>query len=586
MKYALLNGDNWSSENVDVKTFSSVSLALDSQSAPHLAYATGWGGDVRYAVKNGTWTIQVVSHHYGDGLSMALEPSGTPGIAFLTNLSNGDLAFATTAADKMPPSTSIQMTGIGGTAGWFRSPVQVALIATDDVAVRNTTYQVDGGGWQSYAGTFTVSGDGSHTVDYYSTDAAGNSESIKTASLRIDSSAPVVQMTADGILGRSGWYRSSVNVTLAANDSESGMGAIFYGVDNRPWIAYSGPFAVSGDGWHYVQYTAFDLAGNQGGLATALVKIDSTPPSSSVSLSGMVGGSGWYTTFPSVSLSATDTIIGVVSISYSLDGGGWQNYTKSVVIDEGRHLLTYRAEDAAGNIEASHTIAINVDTAPPNAAITSPSAQTFVASSSVEVTWTATDAMSGIDHFELSLDGGATVAVDSVARNYTFFGVSDGSHSVELRAVDVAGHAVARGRVLTVDATDPEVFVTSPGNGAVIPSHSLIVRWIASDKTSGLDHVSLSIDGGAAIVIPAMTTSLSLTHLADGTHTVIFEAVDHAGNVGRSIVTFRVDTGGFGLSSPYGTIILVSILVAVVVMAAVVVFAIRRRRTRPPHGDH
>src|SRR6059036_2651786 len=75
-----------------------------------------------------------------------------------------------------------------------------------------------------------------------------------------------------------------------------------------------GPFTVSGDGWHSVRYTAVDGAGNDAAVGTALVKIDATPPSSTLSVSGTVGGLGWYSTPASVSLSASDGIIGVVSV--------------------------------------------------------------------------------------------------------------------------------------------------------------------------------------------------------------------------------------------------------------------------------
>src|SRR2546426_2430739 len=169
LKYASLNGMVWSNETVDVKTFSSVALALDAQDAPHIAYSGGWGGDVRYAVNNGTWAIQVVSHHSaGYPLAMTMGPGDTPGIVFQTNLSNGDLAYATTGPDTIPPVTAIQLSGIPGAGGWFQSSVRVTLVATDDVGGQNTTYRVESGLWQRYAGPFARSGDGAHTVDYYS----------------------------------------------------------------------------------------------------------------------------------------------------------------------------------------------------------------------------------------------------------------------------------------------------------------------------------------------------------------------------------------------------------------------------------
>ena len=582
--YASRNGATWSNETVDVKTFYSVALVLDAQDAPSIAYGGWWGGDLRYAAKNGTWTTQIVSRNYGgNGVVMALGPGGTPGIVFQSSLANGDLVYASTGPDTIPPSTGIQMTGTLGNGGWFRSSVRITLVPTDDVSVRNTTYRIDGGPWRVYSAPFDVTEDGNHTVEYYSTDDAGNSETIRTASLRIDSLAPAVSPETTGVVGRDGWYRSSVNVTLQANDAQSGVAYIEYQVDRGPWILYSGRFAVSGDGWHSVQYLAVDGAGNIAGPATIVLKIDSTPPSTSSSVLGTIGGSGWYTTSASVSLSATDTVIGELSITDSLDGGPWENYSHPVIIEEGRHVFSYRAEDMAGNVEAPHSVAIDVDTTPPTATITSPSVQAIVASNDLDVTWTATDATSGIDHFELTLDGGVSRDVDAAARSYTFSGVSDGSHTVELRAVDVAGNAAATARVLSVDSTNPVLSIISPGGGTVFTASSVEVTWTASDATSGLDHITISLDGGAATDFPAATSSLTFSNLRDGTHTTRVQAVDRAGNVATSSVTFRVDTGILSPSGPYGSSLLVGVDLAILAAIGIVaILVLRRRGTSPP----
>src|SRR2546430_17586377 len=53
--------------------------------------------------------------------------------------------------------------------------------------------RTDGGAWQVYTSPVTVAGDGTHTVDYYATDVAGNIESTHTANPKNDPGSPAPQ---------------------------------------------------------------------------------------------------------------------------------------------------------------------------------------------------------------------------------------------------------------------------------------------------------------------------------------------------------------------------------------------------------
>jgi hypothetical protein len=56
----------------------------------------------------------------------------------------------------------------------------VTLAVVDDGSgVSATLYRIDGGDWVVYDGEFEVQGEGSHTVEYYSVDVAGNNETVK-----------------------------------------------------------------------------------------------------------------------------------------------------------------------------------------------------------------------------------------------------------------------------------------------------------------------------------------------------------------------------------------------------------------------
>src|SRR5262249_57811571 len=104
-------------------------------------------------------------------------------------------------------------------------------------------------------------GDGVRTVSFYSTDVAGNTETTGATSFKIDTTAPSTTAALSGTL-QSGWYRSTVTVTLSGSDASSGVAGTFYEVDGGTFQSYSGSFAVSGDGSHTVSFYSTDVAGN------------------------------------------------------------------------------------------------------------------------------------------------------------------------------------------------------------------------------------------------------------------------------------------------------------------------------------
>jgi hypothetical protein len=80
--------------------------------------------------------------------------------------------------DTVPPQT----TGQASTT----NPVQITLTATDaSSGVASTVYQLDGGSMTTYAGPFAVSGAGSHTLTFHSTDNAGNVESAESLNFTV-----------------------------------------------------------------------------------------------------------------------------------------------------------------------------------------------------------------------------------------------------------------------------------------------------------------------------------------------------------------------------------------------------------------
>jgi hypothetical protein len=216
--------------------------------------------------------------------------------AMLRNQSfQADLRAAGTAlgsvADTSPPTTTASLDGPTGKNGWYTGAVKVTLSATDPdgaADVASTHYSVDGGAAQTYAAPFSVSGDGTHVVSYWSVDQAGNEETHRSTTIAIDGTAPVVSVTATPAqLWPPNGKLVDVTVSGSATDAGSGLdssSAAFSVADEYGAVQPSGPLAVAADGSYSVHVslearrdgsdldgrkyavtvTASDLAGNVG----------------------------------------------------------------------------------------------------------------------------------------------------------------------------------------------------------------------------------------------------------------------------------------------------------------------------------
>ncbi|MCX4820613.1 DUF1080 domain-containing protein [Streptomyces sp. NBC_01142] len=267
-----------------------------------------------------------------------------------------------------------------------------------------------------------------------------------------DTTAPDTSAKVEGDRNADGAYVGQATVTVSATDTGSGVDKIEYAVGaDGPWQAYTAPVVVDQVGTHRIRYRAHDKAGNvaaQKAVDFAVVAPptdDKTPPETSATVSGEKDEQGRYLGMATVTVTASDTGSGVNTIEYAIGAGGaWQPYTAPVMVHEtGTHKVRFKATDKAGNAAAEKAVDFTVvtppaeDKTPPetSAGVTGEKNSDGAYITSAKVTLTATDAGSGVDKVEYSLDGGPYLA-------YTTPVIVDrvGFHTVLHRASDKAGN--------------------------------------------------------------------------------------------------------------------------------------------------
>jgi hypothetical protein len=167
----------------------------------------------------------------------------------------------------------------------------------------------------------------------------------------------------------------------------------------------------------------------------------------------VAGSNGWFKSVVNVTLRAFDDEdgSGVAFVEYSLNGGSWQRYTGTLLVaTPGTTVVRARAIDGAGNIEnpgVSSTFMI--DWVSPAITVSSPAATEYLHTASLQVSFGATDALSGLAAAVATLDGAAVASGQTIQ----LLTLPVGAHTFSVSASDRAGNTSTTAVTFTVVAT-------------------------------------------------------------------------------------------------------------------------------------
>src|SRR4051794_1270932 len=425
-----------------------------------------------------------------------------------------DPAITAPAADVV---TSSRTATLSGTA-----EPGIAVEVLDGTATAASLTADGSGGWTT---DLTGLSDGAHSISAVARDVAGNPSQPARRTITVDTVTPDTTIT-------SGPADPSTTTTATFDFTASESGATFEcRLDSADFAACSSPASYDvGSGTHVFAVRATDVAGN----------VDGTPATRSWTVNGGLPARPVITAPDDGSFSSSSTVavrghadpnvaVGVFEGTAS-EGtttadaqGDWSVDVTGLA--DGLHRFTAFATNAVGTNGPSAAVGVTVDTVAPATSIDSGPADPSNATSAT-FSFSSDESSAG---YECRLDDAAFGPCSSPA---AVSGLSDGSHTFAVRAVDRAGNpdATPATRTWTVDTAAPDTTITSGPSGTVASTQATFA--FAAPETGATFECRL--DGGAYAQCASPHT---VTGLSPGTHVLAVRAVDSAGNRDASPAT-------------------------------------------------
>jgi hypothetical protein len=380
-------------------------------------------------------------------------------------------AVATVRLDRTAPSTPVPSGGSGSWQNAASLPITAAGSSTDAASgVASYQYRTspNATSWSAATAgaTFSVTAQGTTYVEFRAVDGVGLTSAWSVpqdaGTAKLDQTAPSVPT----ISGGQAKYQNVASVTISAAGSTDTGGSGLEGYQYREQYDQSGTWTgatdgaaatVSTEGLTFVQFRSVDNAGNASAwepfaaVPGNIVEIDRTAPNDPT----VSGGSLSWSSAASVTVSASGSVdpavysAGLSGYQYrtSTNGGSTWSAASSgasvAITAQGTTVVQFRAVDGAGNASnwapasPNATDTVMLDRTAPTLPTLSGVPVGCVAGPATVTASASTDAMSGLDHYESTLNGGSVQTGPSVIVS------AHGTATVKFRAVDAVGNATA-----------------------------------------------------------------------------------------------------------------------------------------------
>lgn len=278
-----------------------------------------------------------------------------------------------------------------------------------------------------------------------------------------------------------------------------------------------------------------------------IVNVDSHAPMTTLSVTLGSGGSGggasaggasvggWNTGSLTIGLSAVDGAAGqgVDRIEYRFDDGAWIVFPGAglTLNHDGIYNFCYRSVDLAGNVEQAHCVPLWIDATAPTVTPSFDAARNLLSLN-------ATDAVSGIDSLEISLDGGITWTSSTGTVSFP----RDGRYTVLYRCRDKAGN-VTTGQTTVTVVTLPSLSLPPDQSATEGRAQNFTLGSFADQGSDSPWRLDIDWGDGSGHDAQTLAAPGSLggkihTYADNGIYTVTLKITDAAGNT--SSKSFRI----------------------------------------------
>ncbi|MBL5962254.1 Ig-like domain-containing protein [Enterobacter asburiae] len=566
---------------------------------------------------DGSWSVFVPGRDFlglSDGdytiTASVSDRAGNPGSATHDVTLNGDVPTITINTFAQDDIVNAAEHGTPLTvSGTTDAPAGQTVTITLNGKTYTATVQNDGT-WSYTVGSADVTAladGGSYVINAQVSNTIGNSGS-DNHSVTVDLTAPSMGITIDSLQNDTGLSASDF-ITNDAQVVVNGSLTAQLGNNEKAQISLDGgttwiDLTVTGTTWRYTdgrtltdgtyqyQVRVIDNAGNVGATDSQDVVIDLTKPAvstitvDSITQDTGLSGSDFITSDNQISLKGTLGAAlgsgdhaqisldgGVTWTDVSVSGLSW-TYVDGRTLADGDYNYQLRVIDDAGNISATASQVVTIDTVAPDASktivIDSISDDTGLSGSDFVTNDTSLTLHGSLgatladgEYAQISIDGGVTWQNVIVTGNSWYYvdsrTLGNQTYDYYVRVVDAAGNVGASAhQQVTVDTVAPDAAITVTvdnitvdtgfdNNDFLTSSTSYTLHGTLGAELGAGEFVQVSMDGGSTWVYATVSGtqwSYSDTRtLTDGSHNYQVRVVDQAGNVGATTAqAVTVDT--------------------------------------------